>query len=29
MKVWKAQTVLTYQIGSRSYAKSRTVLRSQ
>jgi hypothetical protein len=29
MKVWKAQSVLTYQIGSRSYAKSRTVLRSQ
>jgi hypothetical protein len=29
MKVWKAQTVLTYRIGSRSYAKSRTVLRSQ
>ena len=29
MKVWKAQSVLTYQIGNRSYAKSRTVLRSQ
>jgi hypothetical protein len=29
MKIWKAQSVLTYTIGSRSYAKSRTVLRSQ
>lgn len=29
MKVWKAQSVLTYEIGDRSYAKSRTVLRSQ
>lgn len=29
MKVWKAQSVLTYQIGARNYAKSRTVLRSQ
>ena len=29
MKVWKAQSVITYQIGTRSYAKSRTVLRSQ
>jgi hypothetical protein len=29
MKIWKAQSVLTYQIGNRSYAKSRTVLRSQ
>jgi hypothetical protein len=29
MKVWKAQSVLTYQIGGRTYAKSRTVLRSQ
>lgn len=29
MKVWKAQSVLTYTIGGRSYAKSRTVLRSQ
>jgi hypothetical protein len=29
MKVWKAQSVLTYRIGNRSYAKSRTVLRSQ
>ena len=29
MKVWKAQSVLTYKIGNRTYAKSRTVLRSQ
>lgn len=29
MKVWKAQSVLTYTIGTRNYAKSRTVLRSQ
>lgn len=29
MKVWKAQSVLIYKIGTRSYAKSRTVLRSQ
>lgn len=29
MKVWKAQSVLTYQIGGRQYVKSRTVLRSQ
>ena len=29
MKVWKAQSILTYQIGGRNYAKSRTVLRSQ
>ncbi len=29
MKVWKAQSVLTYRIGNRSYAKSRTVMRSQ
>lgn len=29
MKIWKAQSVLTYQIGGRTYAKSRTVLRSQ
>lgn len=29
MKVWRAQSVLIYQIGNRSYAKSRTVLRSQ
>ncbi len=29
MRVWKAQSVLTYEIGDRTYAKSRTVLRSQ
>lgn len=29
MRVWKAQSVLTYTVGNRTYAKSRTVLRSQ
>jgi hypothetical protein len=29
MKVWKVQSVLTYKIGKNTYAKSRTVLRSQ
>ncbi len=29
MKVWRVQSVLTYRVGSRTYAKSRTVLRSQ
>lgn len=29
IKVWKAQSVLTYQIGTRTYAKTRTVLRTQ
>ncbi|MEI7910412.1 MAG: hypothetical protein WCK77_12305 [Verrucomicrobiota bacterium] len=29
MKVWKVQSVLTYSIGGRTYAKSRTVIRSQ
>lgn len=29
MKVWKAQSVLTYRVGTKTYAKSRTVLRSQ
>lgn len=29
IKVWKAQSVLTYKIGSLNYVKSRTVLRSQ
>jgi hypothetical protein len=29
MKVWKVQSVLTYSVGSRNYAKSRTVIRSQ
>ena len=28
MKVWKAQSVLTYTVGSKPYWKSRTVLRS-
>lgn len=29
IKVWKAQSVLTYKIGAVNYVKSRTVLRSQ
>lgn len=29
MKVWRAQSVLTYTVGTKTYAKSRTVLRSQ
>ncbi|MEI7954431.1 MAG: hypothetical protein WCJ66_04610 [Verrucomicrobiota bacterium] len=29
MYVWKVQSVLTYQIGGRNYAKSRTIIRSQ
>lgn len=29
MKVWRVQSVLTYKVGTRTYAKSRTVLRSQ
>lgn len=29
MKVWKAQSLVTYNVGNRTYAKSRTVLRSQ
>jgi hypothetical protein len=29
MKVWQVQSVLIYQIGGRTYAKSRTVIRSQ
>lgn len=29
MKVWKVQSIITYTIGTRTYAKSRTVLRSQ
>lgn len=29
MKVWRAQSVLTYKVGDTTYAKSRTVLRSQ
>lgn len=29
MKVWRVKAVLTYRIGSRTYAKARTVVRSQ
>ncbi len=29
MKIWEVQSVISYTIGSRSYLKSRTVLRSQ
>lgn len=29
MKVWRAQSILTYRVGTRTYAKSRTVVRSQ
>jgi hypothetical protein len=29
MKVWKVQSVLTYKVGTRTYAKARTVIRSQ
>lgn len=29
MKVWKVQSIATYTIQGRNYAKSRTVLRSQ
>ena len=29
MKVWRVKTILTYRIGSRTYAKARTVVRSQ
>ena len=29
MKIWKAQSVLTYKVGSYNYIKARTVLRSQ
>ncbi len=29
MQVWQVQSVLTYRIGGRTYAKSRTVIRSQ
>ncbi len=29
MKVWEVQSIVTYRVGSRTYAKSRTVLRSQ
>lgn len=29
MQTWQVQSVLTYQIGGRTYTKSRTVLRTQ
>lgn len=29
MKIWRVQSVLTYRVGNVTYAKSRTVLRSQ
>ncbi len=29
MKVWKLQSVVTYKVGDKNYAKSRTVLRTQ
>lgn len=29
MKIWKAQSVLSYEIGGKDYLKSRTVIRSQ
>lgn len=29
MKTWKVQSIMTYTVGKRTYAKSRTVLRSQ
>jgi hypothetical protein len=29
MKVWKIQSVISYSVGSRTYVKSRSVLRSQ
>lgn len=29
MKIWKLQSILTYSVGGRMYAKSRTVMRSQ
>jgi len=29
MEVWKVQSILSYNIGSRTYVKSRTVVRSQ
>ena len=29
MKIWRAQSVVTYKVGTRTYAKSRSVLRSQ
>lgn len=29
MKVWRLQSVVRYQVGNRTYLKSRTVIRSQ
>lgn len=29
MKIWRVQSILSYQIGGRNYVKSRTVIRSQ
>lgn len=29
MKIWKLQSVLTYTVGGKTYAKSRTIIRSQ
>lgn len=29
MRIWKLQSVLSYEIGGREYVKSRTVVRSQ
>lgn len=29
LEVWRVQSVLTYKVGERTYAKSRTVIRSQ
>lgn len=29
MKIWRVQSILSYQIGGRNYLKSRTVIRSQ
>ncbi len=29
MKVWKVQSILTYQVGNKTYGKSRTVIRFQ
>lgn len=29
MRIWKVQSVITYTVGGRNYAKSRTILRSQ
>jgi hypothetical protein len=29
MKVWRVQSILSYQVGGRNYVKSRTVVRTQ